>query len=265
MPDITVTFWGICTYIRDRHRFVLVNAASREIIEDNPKLAGRGIDPHFARLHIHPEDVIRIGALPIATIPGDGMLEMKLEQVLLTIANPALPTEVLAVNECVPHLSHYSNLELGPPNPSTVHGDATMAAFFDVPSGDLRGYRRHTNDSDRRGYRKDVQDGSCVNVLTTETLGDPVLTITPFGGTFSTAITLRSGASVLITNLPNPEKGADRDEDFILHFLTADTIPTDATFPRAGDAFSTCPVRDDLEDGGIGLYVGPGCSNTNYP
>jgi hypothetical protein len=251
MAEINVTFWGICTYIRDRRRFVLVNAGA-EIIDNNPGLQGRGIDPHYARLHIHAEDIVSIGALPVNEAPG-GMLRFDLDQVTLAIANPELPAEVLAdANMCAPHLSHYANEEIGPPNAATVTGGPSMAAFFDVVQGELR------------SFRKGTPDGACVNVLTSQTVGDPVLTITPFGTTSTSAITLRSGASILITNLPDPGTGADRDVDFLLHFLTADVIPTAAEYPKGTD-YSNCAVSTDLEDGGIDLYVGPGCSNTNYP
>ncbi|MGA8809962.1 MAG: hypothetical protein WB973_18980, partial [Thermoanaerobaculia bacterium] len=236
--------------------FVLVDASSRERIDAHEKLKDKGIDPHFARLHFHHQDVMRIGSLPVAP-PNDttGMLVFALDQVVLTITNPAPPLHVDATAaECAPHLKDYIVGGIIPPNAEALHGGPAMAAFFDIPQGELHGYRR--ND----------ENGACMIVLTAQTAGDPILAITPFGATESTSITLRSGASVLVTNLPDPDAGgSDRDEDFLLYFLLTETIPTDPGYPKKDEAFSCCPVRSDLEDGGIELYVGPGCSNSVYP
>jgi len=266
MPAITVTFWGICTYIIDRHRFVLVNASS-EVISSTPHLADKGIDPHFARLHIRIEDIVSIGPLPIVSTIADGFLRIRLDQVSLSIANPAVPQVLDVQNGCAPHLRDYKGTgELGPAALATPEGGAAIACLFDVAQGVLQGLKRPPgNDSDSGDP---AHHGEAVSVLTTETEGDPQLIITPFNGGLSMTITVRSGASVLVSNLPDPDAGgADLPVDFLLNFLVADVVPQDATYPTSSDEYS-CPQPGSdqhIENGGIEQYLGPGCSNTNYP
>ncbi len=251
MPAITITFWGICTYLREHERFVLVQA-SQAVIDGNPNLAGKGIHPHHARLHLHSEDVVSIGPLSADSLPA-GMLVFDLDMVTLTIANPDLPAAVDADgNDCAPHLRNFANGPLSEPTDDALHGGPSIAAALDVPSGALQ------------SFRKDSESGACVNVLITQTIGDPMLSLTPFGSSTATTITLRPGASVLLSNLPHQGEGADRDEDFLLHFLTCTSFPPLPSFP-SGEGYTDCHVSHTLENGGIEQYVGPGCSNTNYP
>jgi len=250
MANVTVTFWGICTYLRAFHRFVLVNA-SQGIIDRNPHLAGKGITAHHARLHLHAEDIVAIGALRPDELPG-GMLVFNLDMVELTFTNPDLPAAVDAAgNLCAPDLDHYANGELGPLSNDAIKGGPSIAASFQVSAGTLQSFRR------------DKKSGACVNVLQCETVGDPILSITAVGDGASSTITLRSGASVLLTNLPRTP-GDDKEVDFLLHFLAGESFPSDPKHPR-GDDYCDCHVQTGLEDGGIEQYVGPGCSNTNWP
>jgi len=257
MGELNVTFWGICTYIRDFRRFVLINAAEGEHVAPG-EIAG-----HHARLHIHGEDVLGFGPLPVADQVA-GMLRLKLEQVRLYVANPVLPSAVDASgNTCVTHLSDYTNGQpLGMPSYASVVGNDTIAAFFDVVQGTLVGYRKVPPPSDPPP--PEPPEGACVNVLMTQTIGDPVLIIAPFNGSNPMTITLRDNASILITNLPEIP-GEDKDFDFLLNFRVCATPPTDPQFPPPGQPFSGCCPSSNIEDGGIELYVGPGCSNTNYP
>lgn len=248
MGDIKVTFWGICTYIEAHQRMVLVNAGDSAIIGGNPKLAGRGIDPHHARLHIRLEDLVSIGPLTVHSVSAIGHIRLNLGQVTLSIANTMEPRLLDRQNQCLPHLDPLAKGELGPPNEATEHGNDTMSCFFNIDSGVLAG-------------RAASNGGAGVNILTVQTLGDPQLTITKFSGGPTMEIRLRSGASVLITNLPDlDEKGADRDADFLLHYLTAGSIPTDAGAPATVD----CPP-EDIDDAGAPMFVSAGCSNSNYP
>lgn len=247
MAGITVTFWGICTYITAQKRFVLVNA-SADVIAKNPKLSG--IDPHFAQLHIRLEDIINVGPLPVDNAPGTGELRFALNQVALSIANPAPPQTLVEETGCALHLQTFGTI-----GADLFQGNSVLAASFDV----------NVAQGTLATYRKGTPDGACVNILSAETDGNPVISIAPFDHSTPSSITLRDGASVLITNLPDPNAGgADHDNDFLLHFLIIDAIPPDATFPQ-GANYSDCPINLNVENGGIDMYVGPGCSNSNYP
>jgi hypothetical protein len=245
LGDITVTFWGICTYVEAYQRMVLVNA-SREVIEHHPKLAEHSIDAHHARLHVRVGDVLGIGPLTVHEAGGAEYLRLNLHGVMLAIPNSAEP--FLRDNHCLPHLDRDLGADLGPPRPATESGNATMACFFDLNGGKLSGYK--------------TVGGAGINVLTAATEGDPRLVIAPFQGAAPTEITLRSGASVVVTNLPDLGKEADSHWDFLLSYLTADEIPSKATFPE----FVDCPPSPfKIDDAGIGLFVSAGCSNSNYP
>lgn len=166
-------------------------------------------------------------------------------------------------NACVTHLADYTNhQELGPPSVATVVGNDTIAAFFDVVQGTLQAYRKVPPPTDPK--RDPNKEGACLNVLLAQTIGDPILVIAPFNGSNPMTITLRDGARVLLTNLPaKPDE--DQDIDFLLNFRLCAKPPADPQIPIQGEPFSTYPPSSSIEDGGIELYVGAGCSNTNYP
>lgn len=253
MGEIHVTFWGICTGmgIHQEHgpspagRMVLVDASHHSTIEGNPHLAGKHIDPHFARLHIRADDIKGIGALPVFESPIDQWLRFDLRQVTVAIGNPE-PGMLQTEYSCIPQLSKWAGPEIGQPNEAAVRGGPAMACIFPLTSGTIRGVA--------------TDGGAAVSVLTSGTNGDPALSITPFGGTAVTTIVLRSGASILLTNLPHGLDGLDHENDFLLHYLTLETFPATVGHPSS----TTCHPSP-VDDGGLGLFVGPPCSNSNYP
>jgi hypothetical protein len=255
--DINVTFWGICTVIREEGnpRIALV-AAREDVIRDNCHLSDRGIDPHFARVHIRTRDIVAIGSLPVAfraRLLTDNVAEdwmrFDLSYVGMKILHMTQSLEMSV--SCLPHLlamGHFS--EADGPAVATDVGGTSMACVFELTHGLLSAYR--------------TEGGAAISLLTSQVERDPVLCFWPYGEPSRVStITLRRGASIVITNLPDKAEGVDHPEDFLLHYLTLTTFPSDAGI--ATEADMQCPLAVDIEDADLELYVGPGCSNSNYP
>lgn len=247
MPDITVTFWGICTIIHadeevERPRIVLV-AAGENVIKQHPRL--QGIQPHVARLHIPTSDIAAIGPLVVAYSAAGDWMRLDLDSVNVAISNATGNLEMEA--SCLPHLQALIGDKIDLPRGSTVAGGAAIACIFELSHGLLRGVKK------KKG-------GAGLSVLTAQSDGDPVLSITPFGTTSPSTITLKPGARILITNLPEHEAG-DNADDFLLHYLTLSMFPARAGIPSR----VPCPIDETTDTAGLDIYVGPGCSNSNYP
>mgnify|MGYP003576307916 CR=1 FL=1 len=256
--DITVTFWGICTVIheQDNPRIALV-AARSDVIRDNCHLSGLGIDPHFARVHIRTADILAIGALPVRFSAGEltdsgaeEWMRFDLSYVSMKILNMTQPLEMKT--SCLPHLLAMGRFS-GPDGPTvaTDDGGTSVACVFELTNGLLSAHRK-------------TERGAGISVLTSQVEGDPVLCFWPYGvPSAASTITLRRGASMVITNLPDKAEGVDRPQDFLLHYLTMKTFPSEAGVLT--EANVQCPIEMGADDAGLGIYVGPGCSNSNYP
>ena len=252
MGEITITFWGICTIIREEiesvwvpKRIVLVDASDEQTIAGNPHLANHGIVPHMAKLRIPTDAISALGPMPITSIPLHTGISLRLAHVRLAIPN-AIETPLVDQANCLPHIGPIE--AVGSPLGVTLMGGPAIATIYELNSGTLAGFRK-------------AEHGAGISVLTVQTNGDPVLTLTEFQTTQLTKFTLYSGAHVLVTNLPDMPGEDDHDEDFRLHYLTASVFPPVIGIPAEVD----CPLDPNADDGGLGLYVGPGCSNSNYP
>jgi hypothetical protein len=261
MPEeinVTVTFWGICTVIHeeDNPRIALV-AAREDVIRDNCHLADRGIDPHVARVHIRTHDILAIGSLPVAFSSGmitdsgaEDWMRFDLSYVRMKMLNMTQCLEMRT--SCLPHLlamGRFSAPDV--PTVATDDGGTSVACVFELTHGLLSAHRK-------------AKDGAAISVLTSQVEGNPVLCFWPYGvPSAASTITLRRGASIVITNLPDQKEGVDHPQDFLLHYLTLTTFPAAAGVPTEADV--QCPVEMGIDDAGLGIYVGPGCSNSDYP
>ena len=171
MPDITVTFWGICTIIHGQQevetpRMVLV-AARGDVIRKHRKLSG--VKPHFARIHIPTSDIAAIGSLPVAYNTAGDWMRFDLDYVKVAIANATGNLEMEV--SCLPHLQNFIGVDpLDPPTPATIEGGPAIACIFELQRGQLRAVRK-------------TKGGAGLSVLTAQCAADPVLSITPFGNT----------------------------------------------------------------------------------
>lgn len=273
MGTIDVTFWGICTFLKREQegidlpqvwgrRMVMVNADEQQISQNS---ALSGLDVHKTRLHILGSDILTIGALQVHDIPigPTDDIVFHLPGVLVKIAN-AIDAPFVPATACLPNVADFVTSPLGPPGSAAVFGDpAIVSAFFDFTSGTLTSFLYLANN------RIPPADAPAVSRLTTETDGDPRIMVTPFGTTDTTEIVLRSGSSVLITNLPDEEKGDDANGDFLLAYLLAQTFPSGFTNlpphvsclpPGAGDRpLDTHGLKK------LRFFQTVGCTNTNWP
>lgn len=257
MGEVKVTFHGICTIMNENptgavsaspRRIVMVNASKRELysrISNHEE-----IQPHYARMHIRARDIVNIGPLPLQSGEGpvdDEWMRFDLDQVSVEIAN-AVPGTVDATKaRCLPHLRTGTVGLLSDPNPDTESGSFFIACIFRLSSGRLEGQR--------------MIKGAGISILRTDTIDhNALLTIAKFDGGSTLSIGLRPDTEIVITNLPDGQE-ADQDIDFLLHYLTASAIPTGVTVPRS----CHCTKATAVNDAGLGIMTGPGCSNSNYP
>jgi hypothetical protein len=258
MAEVKVTFHGICTIMNESptgaivaapRRIVLVNASKRDLFARIPEHAR--IQPHYARMHIRANDILRIGPLPMQRVEPreDHWIRFDLDQVRVEIANAATGEVDGRRAKCLPHLKVGTVGLLGEPNPDTRNGSYDIACIFHLSSGRLEGLR--------------LPKGAGISILCTET-SDPhiELSISRFDGAQSTEIRLRNGADIVVTNLPLRDDH-DKDLDFLLHFLTAKALPPEVTVPVACEC--PAPIGEVNYAGLAPFMTGPGCSNSNYP
>ena len=242
--SITIEFQGVCTNFQPSElngnvlppgldRVVLVNA-DREITID-----GRLIPPHKAWLQL-------------PTGPSIALAGCTLE-----IANPAQPGSLsyqpsyLSVIPNLTVLTAGANEILGPPSPAVVSGNdpAVASCYFDFVSGAFSGC---------------VNVAAAVTRVLVETDGDPVLRLTPFPGSPMLPQTFQppSGSTLRVIHAAENE---DQPFDFLLHYLTAATMPPDPPIapPISGPPCSTSTAASDV--GIQKLVVISSCSNSTYP
>ncbi len=246
MGQVTVYFIGICTHMQwpedgvfgevqgFRHRVVLVNGKAPRTINHKP------IPRHRPMLRVESKDVIG-GPVDITSYELDGAT--------VQIANAIGELQYEESFQCcIPHLKALTP-NLPPPSYRVVAGahPERASAYFEVTSGVLTA-----------GI---VSRGAAVSVLTMTTLDEsPLLRITGFRGE-QAEFHLRNHANVVISNVAESEY--DEDNDFLLHYETAEYVPEDAQVPTQS---APCCVQTEVPEFVRGrLNVGPGCSNSNFP
>jgi hypothetical protein len=246
MGTLTVYFVGICTHLREftsrevEHRVVLINGRGGKTINGN-EIVG-----HEASLRY---------------LDADGKPQKEsLNGVHITV-NAVDPKVVYdrSFFTCIPRLTAFA-----PSLPSlgmdAAQGrDANLAAaYFDAAGRFVAG--------------ADANDAS-VAVLNVVTQDPPTLTLANFDGTSRPPIELPDGAEIQIENVGPGKGGGDQTHDFLLNFLVAQNIPTDASWPTkrahcyvcrtSSDPTSSCKL--DVRLPFPGNTVDVGCSNSNYP
>ncbi|HVR40500.1 MAG TPA: hypothetical protein VMU84_15495 [Thermoanaerobaculia bacterium] len=269
-PSITVTFWGICIFLRKHkqgiqlpiygRRMVMLNAGPsgcaevQKVLENKAHGPVETIDPHQAQLHIRNEDLLQIGDLPVKSLAGPNKWAMfHLDGVRLTIPNSIGEEFDSTGTRCLQSLPGLVP-NLGAMSPAAVVGEpSVVSAFFDFKSGTL---------SSVQYVKKGKKDGPAVTVHETRTEGDPEIHVTPFGTCATTVIRIRPGASVAVTNEPDYDnKYADAPDDFMLNYLLAASYPANPQH-----ASPTCQVTHKQPDhGGHPVFATPACSNTGWP
>jgi hypothetical protein len=259
--SVKCQFFGICTHFRPEsmpnavdwlHRVVLVNASDPEAFRsEQPRLADVG--PHVARLQILAADLIGPPpATPWFPITFyDGLtVEWKLDGVTLSIGQ-AIPTvgTPSGVQSCIPSLSAYcGSPQISPAGPRSYEADKSKTAcFFDFGSVNVEG----------RG----IQGGAAVAVIPVFS-DNPTMMVKRFDGE-TISFSIRAGSHISVSNLPE-DKSVDKDQDFLLHFLTVHPFPLEAGYPTDSlgclEMLETYNVPRHLGDGTV-----PGCSDSNYP
>jgi hypothetical protein len=283
MAQVTIQFVGICTHMNRNqagvfdslawgHRVVLVNASQPSTISDNfflnpATLGGIQIEPHHAELQLLKDQIVsmtdtetngffvvpqNIVLPPPPPPPMAPAVVWSLDSVILSVANydpgavAPLPSEILS-------LAALCNDTLGPPSTAmTLNTIPTRAAcFFDFFSA---------------LEILPVMTGTAVGMsIRVETLGFPVIRVRSFlPGAVPISITLEDEAVVTLTNLPN-DPLTESNADFLLHFLTAEQFPPQATYPSGVTSVpNVLTVNPPWRDPPM-LYITPGCSNSTFP
>jgi hypothetical protein len=261
MPDekeVKVQFFGICTHMEPQphatvpahwgHRVVLVNASDPK---SNPDPRIQALNAHVARLQIKSADILG-GApatpwFPIVFNDGE-TIEWGLHGVVLGIGGALRLEAGSRMGDCIPHLRDCC-IKLPSAGPATHEEDrGKTACFFDFPVAEFAG--------------KLHGQGASMGVLTLHA-AHPTVEVRDFGlNGASLAFPIRAGAEVSVSNIPL-DSHADKEEDFLLHFLAAEQMPVGPTIPPKG---FTCaePLRTYNLPRNLGDITGPGCSNSNY-
>jgi len=254
MQRAWVNFFGVCTHFPQvpdpsNWRVVLPNA-SKEVIDAHPPLKKKNICPHAAHLQLLKEQVVSIEG--DAPFDADYMLDLK--GVTLQITNSTMAAPVKDYTGCSPRLSQWLS-GVGPGPAVTAADPKSAACYFDFSGGHLRGTK---------------VDKACVLLLTTTTLGNPQLRITPFLGGKSTLVTLRNPKvegglrlPVCINVMNHPTVASQDPNHFLLHYLAADGFPPGDVDP----AVIGCETNPSIASGFLELVnaESAGCSNATHP
>jgi len=249
MATIKIYFIGICTHIRVsealtpglQHRVVLVNG------REPRRINGSLIEPHVPILRVRPSDLMVNGQPAKTELPC--ILEWDLRGTRVDVVNAIGGLQYDATYDCcIPHLLKLTP-DLPPPSKEVILGaDPTKAAcYFDVSSGVFGA-----------GY---VAQGAATAVLTVTTTDEvPILRIRRFHEETEQEFHLADGAEIALCNVGL--ENVEDDNDFLLHYETAESIP-----PNAGVPSEVAPCCRKLTSHIIpgGLAVGPQCSNSDFP
>lgn len=269
MPRIHVSFYGVCTIFPDlqsllppgvtgpKHRVVLVRNTPfmREI---------SGIHPHIPKLQLHADKIEHHGPkLPPADPPHENFYS--LDDVTLTIGNPATTPDTTLLLGCLPSLRGFlePEMELGPPAKFVYeHDSERAAAWFDTDvATSWEGFRMTTTFP--------CPKVPAISILTIETTSAPQLVVTPWNGSEPTTFTLINDDDKIphigVMNFADGRAVVDSDRDFFLNYLCAASLPV--SFARIPTPQEVCtkPSPIKLDVGEICGDAGPGCSNTTFP
>jgi hypothetical protein len=250
MGTIKIFFVGICTHMRFpeselpgyQRRVVLVNGRIPRVINETP------IPSHNPTLRVSARDLVLNGAS--AKAQADHVIEWDLMGAHLSVANGIGELTYDDTFECcIPHLKKLTHDLPGPSAEVVLGADPQRAScYFDITHGTFSA-----------GY---IANGASTAVLNMTTKDDePVLQIRKFHETTIEELHLRSGAEIAFMNV-GTETGDD-DNDFLLHYETAEYVPANAAVPT-----SIAPCCQKLPPTNVipgGLSVGPGCSNSDFP
>lgn len=248
MATIKIYFIGICTHIRTeaaqvpgmKHRVVLVNGRAPR------RINGSLIEPHIPTLRIRPSDLVVNGQPAQSDLPCT--LDWDLRGTRVDIANAIGDLQYDAKYDCcIPHLSKLTP-DLPPPSKEVILGaDAAKAScYFDVTAGMFSA-----------GY---VAEGAATAVLTVTTDDMPILRIRRFRESGEQQFQLADGSEIAIANVGIND--TDDENDFLLHYETAESIPENAGVPS-----EVAPCCEKLASHIIParIAVGPQCSNSDFP
>lgn len=250
MGSVTIHFEGICTQVKlpvnigsTLHRVVLVHAESGATINN------KSIPAHDAFLELDQLDLLDPPLVGVSSLVPQPDGSWQALGARISVANAVaggVTYDPSSFN--VPSLTTLTP-DFGPLSSSVVFGSAA-ACHFDVSSGTFTA-------SQTPGL-------AFFTTLVVQTTGDFVaLDVEDMLGPGTGQIRLRSGATVVLTNIG--VKIGDSDDDFLLHYLTAEHLPADAQVPSIPEPApgSSAPVptsrKADVE------ALGPGCSNSNFP
>ena len=222
---IKIYFVGVCTHVRQPES---TGVPHRVILIDaweGRYIRGR-IAPHEAKLRFNETD-------PPLDLHG--------VHLALDVEGPG-PEYKPAYRTCLQRVKDYAP-DLPALSEDVVKTGAGVAAFFDVAVGT---------------FSAGVDHEASVAVLEVVTENAPKLKITPFGGPTEER-QLQDGDLLQIENI-GAKAHDDKPHDFLLHYLIAQSIPGDATWPTHGKVLCG-PLPPPYPHN----TVGPGCSNSDYP
>ena len=266
MPGVNVNFLGVCTIFRNLPSLVppgVTVPPNRVVLVRNTLFTQQlsDIDPHIPKIQF-PGTAFVFNGPPLPPVSPPLENTFSLNGVTLSIINAVTNVPFQPALDCLPGLQARLNppAELGPPARLVYIPDPERAAaWFDVSSG-----------SSWNAYIMNT-DPVCatvpsISILHIETVGAPQLLVTPWDGSPGTIVTLSRTDDVPAVNVMNFAMGegvVDDNRDFLLNYLTAETLPTSSVMiPEVNACTTQSPAVFRLPRCGD---AGPGCSNTNFP
>ncbi|HEX2060118.1 MAG TPA: hypothetical protein VHK90_05210 [Thermoanaerobaculia bacterium] len=234
MYDVTVYFIGICTHISRttladlpaKQRVVLVNA------RHGKEVKSLVITPHAPLLTL-PDQTLRLdGATMSLQTANQSTLALQYDDTFANVPNLTMLMQGVAT--------------LGPPSRAVVleRDPLHAAGYFDIDFGTLSA----------------AQDGNGAAVVSLQaTSSDPIYLVNqPWDGPAET-LAIPSGSILMVANVDeDPQRDLSHPAiDFLLHYVTAETMPAIPQVPQTIDLPQT--VTHPF------FTVGAGCSNSNYP
>ncbi|HYI08125.1 MAG TPA: hypothetical protein VEK57_03555 [Thermoanaerobaculia bacterium] len=234
--SVQISFTGICTFVSQTTvpelpgpwRAVVVNSFST-----GGSVRGIPVNEHRA--------------LMVIERPGEPTQELLLSgtRMFLTSRGAPPPFNPLPTFGLLPNLTLLmKDLEpLGPPSGAVVlESDPALAsAYFDVTMGTLSA-----------ALTQEFAATTMLNVDTTDTL---TLVMEPFGTDPPSSIPLPPGTTIIIANEDTGPRSEAIAVDFLIHYLTAATLPLVPQVPQE----IHLPFID------VTCTAGAGCSNSTYP
>jgi len=239
LGQVVIKFVGLCIHVA-RNDFPELPARHRVIFLSDPRqedIGGVTVKPHIPLLFFREPPTIKVPC-----VEAQGNTAFRLNGVHLRIENGTndfVPHETFGR---VPHLLRPD--EPRDPNEHVIlHGGAPAVAYFDADHGVLAACS--------------TPKGAVGTSLTIDTGDDdPVLELSCFG---TQSIKLATNALLEIVNVA--EHGEDDGEDYRLNYGILHHVPANPKPPKTDiGGLQICTIL-----AGIGLDLGPPCSNSVYP